>query len=400
MRGLKLFDRRAIVFMSKQDKNMKKPAKISPKHRFVAALLAIVVSAGFVVAPLVQADKFSTQIQQLNADNGVKSQQRQVLQVQAADLQGTINALQGQINGLQVQIDESNAAIDQTVTKISEAEAELARQKDLLAQNIKAMYLEGQISTLEMLASSKDLSEFVDKQQYRSSVRDKIKDTLDKVTALKGELKAEKERLDAQKKDQEDRQAQIDAQRAEQARLLNLNAGERATLDSQIKANNAQISELRRQQAIENAKLFGVSPGTGPACGGGYPGSTNGPWGKWGCNYALDNNVDNWGMFNRECVSYTAFKVAASGRHMPYWGGHGNANEWDDNARAAGIPVDGNPREGDVAVSNAGYYGHVMYVEHVYEDGRLLISQYNANWTGTYTEAVINKGALVFIHFP
>jgi surface antigen len=104
-------------------------------------------------------------------------------------------------------------------------------------------------------------------------------------------------------------------------------------------------------------------------------------------------------MYLRQCVSYTAWKVHASGRNMPYWGGFGNAKQWDDNAIAAGIPVDRNPQVGDVAVSNRGYYGHVMYVEAVHGDGTISISQYNASWDGTYSEARIPIGDLVFIHF-
>lgn len=368
--------------------------------RLTSAMLAVVLAFGFVVTPLIaRADRFSTEIRELNNENSQFQAQAQSLRVEAANLQETISALQSQINGLEAQIQESNKQIADTTQKIAEAEAELARQRNLLGQNIKAMYLEGDITTLEMLASSKDLSEFVDKQQYRNSVKDKIKDTLDKITALKLQLKAEKERLEAQKKDQEERQEQVALQKAEQNRLLSLNQAQRNAVDAEIRANNARIAELRRQQAIENARLFGTA-GSGAACGGGYPGSARGPWGNWGCNYALDHNIDNWGMYNRECVSYAAFKVAASGRYMPYWGGRGNANRWDDNARAAGIPVDGDPRPGDVAISNAGYYGHAMYVEHVYDDGRILISQYNGDWTGKYSTAVINQGTLVFIHFP
>lgn len=379
---------------------MKTKVQKFKSRRFVATFVAVVLAFGFVVTPLVaQADRFSGQIRELNEENSEFQAQAQSLRVEAANLQETISALQTQINGLEAEIRQSNEQIEQTGVKIAEAEAELQRQRNLLGENIKAMYLEGEITTLEMLASSTDLSEFVDKQQYRSSVEDKIKSTLEKVTALKLQLKTEKERLEAQKKDQEERQAVVDAQKAEQARLLGLNQAQRASVDAEIKANNAEIAELRRQQAIENARLFGTA-GTGVACGGGYPGSTRGPWGNWGCNYPLDNNIDNWGMYNRECVSYAAFKVAASGRHMPYWGGRGNANRWDDNARAAGIPVDTNPQPGDVAISNSGFYGHAMYVEHVYDDGRILISQYNGDWTGKYSEAVINRGSLVFIHFP
>lgn len=386
----------------KMRKTQKQRIKSLFKSRLAVFGLLAVFAFGAILTPAVvrAVSNITGQINELNQDNSELSQQKQVLSVEASSLQDAISVLQSQINGLQAQINDSNAQIDQTAQKIADAEVELAKQKALLSENIQQMYLEGQITTLEMLATSKDLSEFVDKQQYRDSIQSKIKDTLDRVTALKLELKDQKDRLEAQKKDQEARQAELDSQRAEQAHLLGLNQAQRNEVDAQIKQNNAQIAELRRQQAIENARLFGTTPGSGAACGGGYPGSANGPWGKWGCNYALDNNIDNWGMYNRECVSYTAFKVAASGRYMPYWGGRGNANKWDDNARAAGIPVDGNPRAGDVAISNNGYYGHAMYVEHVYDDGRILISQYNGDWTGKYSEAVINRGSLVFIHFP
>lgn len=371
------------------------------KPRLTTAVIAFVAILSFVAMPLaVKAVNLGAQINELNQENGALSAQSQTLRVEAQNLQEAISVLQSQINGLEVQINESNQKIAETETKIAEAEAELARQKNLLAQNIRAMYLEGDISTIEMLASSKDLSEFVDKQQYRNSVKDKITTTLDKITVLKQQLKAEREALDAQKKDQEERQAQVALQRNEQNRLLGLNQSQREAVDTEIRQNNAQITELRRQQAIENSRLFGATSGSGPACGGGYPGSAPGPWGRWGCNYPLDNAIDTWGMYNRECVSYTAFKVAASGRYMPYWGGRGNANRWDENARAAGYEVDGDPRPGDVAVSNAGYYGHTMYVEDVYEDGRILISQYNADWKGTYSTAVISQGSLVFITFP
>ena len=128
----------------------------------------------------------------------------------------------------------------------------------------------------------------------------------------------------------------------------------------------------------------------GGTCGGGYPA-------KW-CNVPQDSVADNWGMFNRECVSYTAFKVWSSGRTMPYWGGRGNANQWVGNARAAGIPVDGNPRAGDVAISMAGPYGHAMYVEGV-SGGNIYVSQYNYGNAGEYSTMSIPSGGLYFIHF-
>ena len=109
---------------------------------------------------------------------------------------------------------------------------------------------------------------------------------------------------------------------------------------------------------------------------------------------------DPWGMYKRQSVSYTAWKIDSTGRFMPYWGGRGNANQWDDNARAAGIPVDGNPRVGDVAVNNSGFYGQVMYVEEIIDSTKIKVSQYNASWDGNYSTAVVSIAALQFIHFP
>jgi surface antigen len=355
-------------------------------------VLLLILTAGMLVTPLVQADRFDEQIKAINQDNAQKRQAAQQLQIQADSLAGVIAGLQAQISALETQINENQAKKAEVQHQIALAEEELAKQRKLLGENIKAMYLEGQISTLEMLASSKDLSEFVDKQQYRNSVKDKIKDTLDKVTALKLELKSQQEKLDKLIADQEAMQYQLDLQRAENDRLLAMTVQQKSEYEQQIKNNNAQIAELRRQQAVENARLFasGTVPQGIPG-GGGYPGA-------WAFA-PMDSIVDTWGMYNRECVSYTAWKVWQSGRYMPYWGGIGNANQWDDNARAAGIPTDSNPRVGDVAISNRGFYGHAMYVEAVNGDGTITVSQYNAGLDGYYSVAKVYTAGLVFIHF-
>jgi surface antigen len=85
---------------------------------------------------------------------------------------------------------------------------------------------------------------------------------------------------------------------------------------------------------------------------------------------------------------------------MPNWGGRGNANQWDDDAIAAGIPVDTNPQVGDVAVQNGGIFGHVMYVEAVNPDGTIYVSQMNYDLQGHYSEMTRSTAGLVFIHFP
>lgn len=94
--------------------------------------------------------------------------------------------------------------------------------------------------------------------------------------------------------------------------------------------------------------------------------------------------------------------MGKNNRDMPYWGGRGNANEWDDNARAAGIPVDNNPTPGSIAISNGGTWGHAMYVAAVdIINGRqaIYVQQYNTSFTGQYSEGWRYTTGLVFLHF-
>lgn len=371
---------------------------------FKKSLLSAVASFGIVTIfaisilahSLVQADRFQEQIDALNAENSQKQAVQGQLGNEAASLADTISKLQAQINSLQAQIVENQKKAEELRAQIAAAELELAKQKDLLGQTIKAMYIEGEITTVEMLASSKDLSDYFDKQQYQESVRSKVKSTVDKITQLKLDLNTQKETLEKLIADQQIIQGQVAAQRAEQDRLLALNQGEQAALDQQIRANNGKVAQLRAEQAAENAKRF---RGSGVKVIAGSNGNDTYP-NIWR-NSPQDSLVDSWGMYNRECVSWTAWKVHYSGRYMPYWGGVGNANQWDDNARRAGIPVDGNPRPGDVAVAHWGFYGHVMYVESVNPNGTINISQYNYDFNGTYSEAYnFPTAGLVFIHFP
>ncbi len=354
------------------------------------ALIGVFVAGSFATG-IARADQFDAQINQLKNQNNSLQSQRSSLTAEAESLEATIAAIQAQINELETQIQANQAKHTEVLAQIVQTEAEIVHQRKLLGETIKAMYLEGDMSTAEMLMSSKDLGEFVDKEQYRLTIKDKVKSTLDRINALLGQLQTQKATVEKLIADQQKMQSDLNTQRAEQARILALNEQQRSELDGAIRANSSKISSLRSQQAAANARLFGSGLRSSVPDSSGYP---------WANVQPFPNTyVDAWGMYKRQCVSYTAWKVWKSGRHMPYWGGVGNANQWDDNARRAGIPVDGNPRVGDVAVSNSGYYGHVMYVEAVYGDGTIYVSQYNAGWDGRYSEARVSIGSLVFIHF-
>lgn len=373
------------------------------KHKKLPKLTPLLAASAIVVANItgpvtVLADQYEEQIQALQQQRAANQNVANGLAQQAQGIQGEIDMLRDQITSIQAQIDINVARQNELNAQIEVAKAKLLEQKDMLSANIRSMYIEGDISPLEMIASSKNLGDFVDKQEYRDRIKENIVTTMDEIERLRKQLDGQQKEVTRIIDEQKTLRGNLDAKNNEAgAKLASVNQS-KAGFDAQIQAQSAQIAALRAAQRAANARFIGA-PGSGVNCGGGYPGHATSSFGKWGCNYALDAGVDNWGMYNRQCVSYTAFKVAESGRRMPYWGGRGNAKNWPTNARGAGIPVDGNPRVGDVAISTDGYYGHAMYVEAVLGGGKILISQYNAGWDGRYTEAVISAAGLEFIHF-
>jgi surface antigen len=336
----------------------------------------------------VYADNFDDQINALQQQVGAFQEQAGQLRAQADNLQAQIGAIDTQKRAIETQISANELKREQLNQQIQETSDRIATQKGGLGKNLRSMYVESDISPLEMVASSKSISDFIDKQEYRNKIRDAIQDSLKQIKDLQAKLTTQRQEVENVLASQKALQSNLAEQEAQKGQLLAETQGQEDAYKQLVSSNNSKINDLRSQQRAANARFIG-SAGSGPACGGGYPGMY--------CNAPMDSIVDNWLMYNRECVSYAAWKVYVSHGYSPT--GWGNANMWPGNARSAGLSVDGNPRVGDVAVWNVGYYGHVMYVEAVHGDGTISISQYNADWNGTFSTARVSSSGLEFIHF-
>jgi peptidoglycan DL-endopeptidase CwlO len=361
------------------------------KFLITTLLIGTLLAGGTFIGGRVKADQFDQQINALQQQNSGLQAQSNSLATTASSYQQAIDVLAAQIDSLQQNIVNTQNQIDSLQQQVDLAQAQLDQQKAILSENIKTMYLEGDISTLEVLASSKDLSDFVNKQEYRNSVQNKVKDSVDKINSLKAQLQQQQRDQQTLLGSLQVQQNQVQAQQAQQAALLAYTEQQKASYDQQISANNSQIGSLRAQQAALNRQLGGV-PSAGDPGHGGYPAAWN--------NAGQDTVLDSWGMYNRECVSYTAWKVYQTfgAGAMPYWGGSGNANQWPGDALRAGIPIGSTPRVHSVAIWNVGAFGHAMWVEAV-SGNTIYVSQYNYDYNGHYSEMSISGSGLTYIYF-
>jgi peptidoglycan DL-endopeptidase CwlO len=368
-------------------KNLQKTRILS-----VAGLLIVAIVTGS--SSFVRADTIDDQIKALESQRSQDQANSSQLGAQANDLQGQINDLQNQIASIQAQIDANAAKEKDLNNQIETAQKKLEEQRDLLSANIRSMYIEGDISPLEMIASSSNLGDFVEKQEYRDRIKDSITEMLDEIEKLKKQLSDQKEEVRRLLGEQTALRGSLAQKQGEASEKLAQTNQQKSSFDEAVNQKSSQIASLRAQQLAANRRATGgggsqiISSGRS---GGGYPD-------KWALA-PQDSLVDSWGLYNRECVSYTAWKVYQAGKNMPYFGGRGNANQWPSTARSFGIATGSEPRAKSVAISFAGPYGHSMWVEEVLGGGKLRISEYNYNIDGQYTERIISGGGLTYIYF-
>jgi surface antigen len=147
---------------------------------------------------------------------------------------------------------------------------------------------------------------------------------------------------------------------------------------------------------VSDAYVYTGSDGrVAPRCGGSTPSQP----GTHKDDYPYKGQgtgVDPWNFYKGQCTSFAAWRV----RHNlgvtfsnSYKGQHwGNAEHWDNAARAAGIPVYKSPKVGDIAVRSSGTYGHVAYVAKVNSDGSFYVEEYNHVRSDTYSYRKATRG--------
>lgn len=341
----------------------------------VASVIVLAFAVPIQFAGQASADNYDARIRALEQEIARYDSQAAELAQQADSLQREVNRLNNEKATIQAQVDISQAKFDQLTADIKANEEKIAKNKDALGTIIADLYVDDQVSTIEMLASSKGIGDFINKQEYRSITRDQLSSTIKDIKELKEKLDKQKVEVEGVLRDQEAQRNQLAAKEAEQQGLLNETKGSEDAYRNLSASSAAQKEQLQKEQQAAIQRALAAAGGGGSAVAG-DPNKGGYPRNLANSDY-YNPVVDPWGMYSRQCVSYTAWKVFQKNGSMPYWGGRGNANQWPGNARAAGIPVSSTPRAGSVGVIMDGQYGHVVWVESVNSNGTVNISQYN-----------------------
>ena len=161
-------------------------------------ILALIMSLVFSISRPAKADQFDEQIAALNRKVRDATAVADAKKSEVNTLKGKIASIEAEISAAQNQLDLTNLEIKKTQATIEKNNQEMERQKEILKENLRMIYKQGEISPLEVVASSKNLSDFVAQQQYLGAIKKKVDDNLDKIEQLKKELDQKKGQLNAQ----------------------------------------------------------------------------------------------------------------------------------------------------------------------------------------------------------
>jgi peptidoglycan hydrolase CwlO-like protein len=403
----------AIMKLATSEINMKKQNRRLPSlaRRLKSApvlMVIVLLLSGSASIAVVHADTLQQQIDNLNSQNTQKLQSVNDLQLQAKSYQDAISKLQAEISSVQAAIGANEARQIQLQNEIDADQLKLEQQKKVLGEDLKAMYVGGQLTTVEMLATSKDLSSFVDAETYGSAVQNKIQKTLSEITQLQNQLLDQKSQVEQLLATQQAQQLHLASDQSEQNRLLAMNQDQQSTYNQQIAANQKQISALEAQQAAINARdsqQINIPPSSGGAGGRCDVGFGNGGYPLAWCNADQDTLPTipySSDPINRECTSFAYwYFTSVEGKPLHVTG---NAKDW---AYTANRPVDQTPEDGAIGVKTEGPFGHVMIVlalpGETYRgvtapSGEVLTMSMNYDYQGHFHYSEYAVGSLEYIH--
>lgn len=115
------------------------------------------------------------------------------------ELTSKISDYQNEIDDLNGEISDLNNSIKDSEKKISEATAEYNKQSDLLDARLLTMYQAGQTSYLDVILSSKDISELISNYHLISILTENDTALMEKIQKQKNTIEESKKQLEASK---------------------------------------------------------------------------------------------------------------------------------------------------------------------------------------------------------
>ncbi len=290
----------------------------------------------------------------------------------ATILAAEISTLEKEIVEIEARIAKNAEIAEKLKQQIEVAQAKLLEQQQALAKLLVEIHFDEQVDSLSLLAGSKNLSDYSEKQARSEIIRTQVSLSAASVKKTKEDLENKKQQIDQIIADSESQHAQIETNRAKQQQMKAQYEEDAETFDEKARAaQKVMAEEIAKEIAKNNATGRVVASGVNS-----YPYQNRCPQENW---YFTGRYLYGYGGYICECTSYAGYKAYEYyGVTINTWG---NAKYWGNSALAHGYTYDSTPEAHTVGFSTAGIYGHVVWIESVNDDGTVDLSEYNNSYS-------------------
>ena len=247
----------------------------------IIALVSIIVLSGNIMVAFAVSqsdlDNINDQIDKTKDNITVLEEKLSGVMKQIQSLNAEIAEYENDIADLDTQIDSLNAQINEAEIGIKDAEEKYHHQLELLKTRIAALYEAGDTTYLDVLLSSKSITDFIDKYYTISEILEsdknlmgQMEDTRVKLEESKQVLETGKEQIEALKKSKVDTANSLkQSQAVKQTYVDQLNDEEKALEEDleQFERDKKEIQDELRRIAMENNGGKEVIPGDPTSAG-------------------------------------------------------------------------------------------------------------------------------------
>lgn len=243
----------------------------------VAAVLLITSAA----SALSELSEFTQRQQELSDQQEKLDKDLEEARKDADKQQELKKALQAKISGVEDQIDlltstvsDFNKQIKAKEAQISKRQAEIDKDYETLGQRIRAIYMAGDASTIEIILGAKDFDDFMDKayliesiSAYDAKFIDDLEKKIDGIKDEKDAIEKEKDIVTQSKKDLEKKHKELDSLQAECDKVLAKLSKTTDSLEQKLEKNSdeqeklsQELSEWHKQYVMDNGGVINGTP--------------------------------------------------------------------------------------------------------------------------------------------
>ncbi len=170
-----------------------------------------------------------------------------LLEDKISTLESEKSALQSEINAVEQKIADTEREISEAQDRIEQKQAEFDEVYEEYCQRLRAMYISGNVSTIEILLESGDMSTVLTRAEMVKRISKQDSETLDSLLKMMEEIEAEKAELEDKKQSLKEDKEKLDSQKAElQASIDDISAS-KSELSSEVAECNSILSNLKSQ---------------------------------------------------------------------------------------------------------------------------------------------------------